>query len=270
MYSWVIAARGRRPAGLGEGRKVRVRPSHMLVTGHESGLTASNARAHVADRTVRLKAPTELELVRIRGAASLPVGTTHRPCFANVRACTPRLRSSSAARVRHARERHVRRFVRLTSERHLLHVKYRQRQTWTWRWILGRRRRGSGPTRREVPQNPACRRGLSAARHANSGTTKILRGLSGFLAQTDAWRSTHSGPYITGPDQSQTAGHVRRAKVVHSLLTARSEAYAAAATAAVIVVCPASSPSASPVTLSACWETTFHPSQPSSRRRTSW
>ena len=83
----------------------------------------------------------------------------------------------------------------------------------------GRRRRGSGPTRREVPQNPACRRGLSAARHANSGTTKILRGLSGFLAQTDAWRSTHSGPYITGPDQSQTAGHVRRAKVVHSLLT---------------------------------------------------
>ena len=169
---------------LGAGRKVRVRPSHMLVTGHESGLTASNARAHVADRTVRLKAPTELELVRIRGAASLPVGTTHRPCFANVRACTPRLRSSSAARVRHARERHVRRFVRLTSERHLLHVKYRQRQTWTWRWILGRRRRGSGPTRREVPQNPACRRGLSAARHANSGTTKILRGL--FWAQTDA------------------------------------------------------------------------------------
>ena len=64
---------------------------------------------HVADRTVRLKAPTELELVRIRGAASLPVRTTRRPCFANVRARTPRLRSSSAARVRHARERHVRR-----------------------------------------------------------------------------------------------------------------------------------------------------------------
>ena len=62
---------------------------------------------HVADRTVRLKAPTELELVRIRGAASLPVRTTRRPCFANVRARTPRLRSSSAARVRHARERHV-------------------------------------------------------------------------------------------------------------------------------------------------------------------
>ena len=62
---------------------------------------------HVADRTVRLKAPTELELVRIRGAASLPVGTMRRPCFANVRARTPRRRSSSAARVRHARERHV-------------------------------------------------------------------------------------------------------------------------------------------------------------------
>ena len=64
---------------------------------------------HVADRTVRIKEPTELELVRIRGAASLPVGTTRRPCFANVRARTPRRRSSSAARVRHARERHVRR-----------------------------------------------------------------------------------------------------------------------------------------------------------------
>ena len=62
---------------------------------------------HVADRTVRLKTPTELELVCIRGAASLPVGTTRHPCFANVRARTPRLRSSSAARVRHARERHV-------------------------------------------------------------------------------------------------------------------------------------------------------------------
>ena len=47
--------------------------------------------------------------MRIRGAASLPVRTTRRPCFANVRARTPRLRSSSAARVRHARERHVRR-----------------------------------------------------------------------------------------------------------------------------------------------------------------
>ena len=45
--------------------------------------------------------------MRIRGAASLPVGTTRHPCFANVRARTPRLRSSSAARVRHARERHV-------------------------------------------------------------------------------------------------------------------------------------------------------------------
>ena len=112
--------------------------------------------------------------MRIRGAASLPVRTTRRPCFANVRSRTPRLRSSSAARVRHARERHVRRCVRLTSERHLLHVKYRQRQTWTWRWILGRRRRGSGPTRREVPQNPACRRGLSAVRHANSGCVKLF------------------------------------------------------------------------------------------------
>ena len=29
---------------LGEGRKVGVRPSHMLVTGHEPGLTASSAR----------------------------------------------------------------------------------------------------------------------------------------------------------------------------------------------------------------------------------
>ena len=36
--------RSRATVVLGEGRKVRVRPSHMLVTGQESGLTASNAR----------------------------------------------------------------------------------------------------------------------------------------------------------------------------------------------------------------------------------
>ena len=164
-----MATRGARRGQ--EGRSASFAHAHHRPRARPDG---QQREGHVADRTVRLKAPTELELVRIRGAASLPVGTTHRPCFANVRACTPRLRSSSAARVRHARERHVRRFVRVTSERHLLHVKYRQRQTWTWRWILGRRRRGSGPTRREVPQNPACRRGLSAVRHANSGCVKLF------------------------------------------------------------------------------------------------
>ena len=99
-----MATRGARRGQ--EGRSASFAHAHHRPRARPDG---QQREGHVADRTVRLKAPTELELVRIRGAASLPVGTTRHPCFANVRARTPRLRSSSAARVRHARERHVRR-----------------------------------------------------------------------------------------------------------------------------------------------------------------
>ena len=99
-----MATRGARRGQ--EGRSASFAHAHHRPRARPDG---QQREGHVADRTVRLKAPTELELVRIRGAASLPVRTTRRPCFANVRARTPRLRSSSAARVRHARERHVRR-----------------------------------------------------------------------------------------------------------------------------------------------------------------
>ena len=97
-----MATRGARRGQ--EGRIASFAHAHHRPRARPDG---QQREGHVADRTVRLKAPTELELVRIRGAASLPVRTTRRPCFANVRARTPRLRSSSAARVRHARERHV-------------------------------------------------------------------------------------------------------------------------------------------------------------------
>ena len=97
-----MATRGARRGQ--EGRSASFAHAHHRPRARPDG---HQREGHVADRTVRLKAPTELELVRIRGAASLPVGTTRRPCFANVRARTPRRRSSSAARVRHARERHV-------------------------------------------------------------------------------------------------------------------------------------------------------------------
>ena len=97
-----MATRGARRGQ--EGRSASFAHAHHRPRARPDG---QQREGHVADRTVRLKAPTELELVRIRGAASLPVGTTRRPCFANVRARTPRRRSSSAARVRQARERHV-------------------------------------------------------------------------------------------------------------------------------------------------------------------